>query len=162
MADEAKTAPTGSGAAIVSEPFIALVLKDGDAGTAVTNAVSAHQDTSKPASTPTLPSNTGSNGENTPPPNRRPLFSSMREALESSGQVKEEPGGYVIKRHSGRQRQQFRCAEGASRPKYRHAKQRSVKVETLAAAAPGPEDEADAAGYTVIRRRSGAIPLCAS
>ncbi|KAE9047961.1 hypothetical protein PR003_g926 [Phytophthora rubi] len=155
MADtEANAASAESGAAIVSEQLTALVLKDEDANTAFTSIAIEHQDTSKPPSTSATPSNVSMRGneENTPPPNRRPLFSSMREALESSGQVKEEPGGYVIKRHSGRQ-QQFRSGEGAARSKNRHAKQRPGK-DTLAAAAPSPEDEADAAGYTVIRRRS--------
>ncbi|EGZ29889.1 hypothetical protein PHYSODRAFT_294860 [Phytophthora sojae] len=127
-----------------------------DADTADTSAANEHQDISKPALTSTTTFDVGGRGneENTPPPNRRPLFGSMREALESSGQVKEEPGGYVIKRHSGRP-QQFRSSEVVPRSKYRHAKQRSGK-DTLAAAAaaPSPEDEADAAGYTVIRRRS--------
>lgn len=150
-----------SGAAIVSEQLTALLLKDMDADTADTSAANEHQDISKPALTSTTTFDVGGRGneENTPPPNRRPLFGSMREALESSGQVKEEPGGYVIKRHSGRP-QQFRSSEVVPRSKYRHAKQRSGK-DTLAAAAaaPSPEDEADAAGYTVIRRRSSCDEL---
>ncbi|GMF25948.1 unnamed protein product [Phytophthora fragariaefolia] len=158
MADTAASPPSAeSGAAILSEQLSALVLKDEDADAAMADAdaanadaASEHQDISELTSALTPTAEPG-DMENAAPPNRRPLFSSMREALESSGQVKEEPGGYVIKRHSGRQKHQFRSGESAGKPKYRHPNQRSDKA---AAAAPDPDDEADAAGYTVIRRRS--------
>ncbi|KAG7388908.1 hypothetical protein PHYPSEUDO_011555 [Phytophthora pseudosyringae] len=162
MADhEAGTPPSDNGTAIVSEQLTALLLKEDDTRVATTatreRRVSVSSFMIPPTPSPSLeaPSYLRGNGADTAPPSRRPLFSSMREALESSGQVKEEPGGYVIKRHSGRQQQyqQLRSAESAGRPKYRHAKQRSSSKGDSAAPSP-VEDEADAAGYTVIRRRS--------
>ncbi|GMF09380.1 unnamed protein product [Phytophthora lilii] len=149
MADPAaKTLPTEGYAAIVSERLTALVLNDEDTKTASTTP-SLRRGFSAPDKSPSASTPPGSeNGENTAPSNRRPLFSSMREALESSGQMKEEPGGYVIKRHSSRQQQNLRSTD---RVKYRHVNQRAGKSKT---ATPSPEDEADAAGYTVIRRRA--------
>ncbi|ETN17781.1 hypothetical protein F442_19187 [Phytophthora nicotianae P10297] len=145
MADlAAGTPPSDNG---VSEQLTALLLKDDDTRVATTAMPAESSDSlSIPPSSLEAPSHLET------PPNRRPLFSSMREALENSGQVKEEPGGYVIKRHSGRQ-QQFRSSDNTGRSKNRHAKQRSnSKGEN---ASPNRmDDEADAAGYTVIRRRS--------
>lgn len=148
MADSATGTPlSDSGAAIASEQLTALLLKEDDTRSAV-DVAREHRDSSSNLKIPPTPST--SLEEPSPlrvvadTPSRRPLFTSMREALESSGQVKEEPGGYVIKRHSGRQ--QFRPADKA---KHRHAKPSASKEDTGAV-----KHEADAAGYTVIRRRS--------
>ncbi|KAG3117113.1 hypothetical protein PI124_g4384 [Phytophthora idaei] len=145
------TPPSDNGAAIVSEQLTALLLKDDDTRVATT-AIHESRDSLSIPTTPPPSSLEASSHLLQAPPTRRPLFSSMREALESSGQMKEEPGGYVIKRHSGRQ-QQFRSADSTGRPKYRHAKQRSNSKGENASPIP-VENKADAAGYTVIRRRS--------
>lgn len=143
MADPAPGTPSSdNGVAIVSEQLTALLLKDDDTRVATT---AVHETPDLLSIPPTPPSSLESPSCLQAPPHRRPLFSSMREALESSGQVKEEPGGYVIKRHSGRPAQ--------FGTKYRHAKQRANSRG--ANSFPGPvKEEADAAGYTVIRRRS--------
>ncbi|KAK1947400.1 hypothetical protein P3T76_001410 [Phytophthora citrophthora] len=148
MADPAADTPASdSGATIVSKQLTALLLKEDDTRSAVAATRERRDSSSSLKIPPTPPSSL----EGPSPlrgtadtPNRRQLFGSMREALESSGQVKEEPSGYVIKRHSGRQ--QFRHADKA---KQRHIKPAASKEDTGTV-----EDEADAAGYTVIRRRS--------
>ncbi|CAH0475596.1 unnamed protein product [Peronospora belbahrii] len=142
------TPSSDNGAAIVSEQLTALLLKDEDTNNNVRSSVASTSPSHLEAS------HFRDHGENAAPPNRRQLFSSVREALESSGQLKEESGGYVIKRHSGRQQQQQHC-RSAEKPKNRHAKQRSdSKGDTILTSTSNPvEDEADAAGYTVIRRR---------
>lgn len=155
MADPAPaTLPSANGAAIVLEQPTTLLLKDEDENTTLRRRGSLSI-TNEP-NIPESPLDPRSTKENAPPPNRRPLFGSMREALESSGQVKEEPGGYVIKRHSGPPQQHYRSGESARGRA--HNKQRpskgSSKTTTFTTPNPEVEDEADAAGYTVIRRRS--------
>ncbi|OWZ14590.1 hypothetical protein PHMEG_00011911 [Phytophthora megakarya] len=147
MADPANTPSTDFSAAIVAE-HLGSSLKDQD-----TTNPRDWRDSINLKIPPTPPSSLQSpsylnESEENLPLNRRPLFSSMREALESSGQVKEEPGGYVIKRHSGHQ--QFRSTD-TGKSKYRHSKRISKDNSSVITT---PEDEADAAGYTVIRRSS--------
>ncbi|KAL4099454.1 hypothetical protein PRIC1_007258 [Phytophthora ramorum] len=159
MADPAAdTTSTESGAATVSKQISTMVLQDDD--DVETNVVATRERQDSVSSVnkqSTPPSDTYANDrDKVAPPHRRPLFSSMREALESSGQVKEEPGGYVIKRRSNssshQHQQQLRSGESAGRSKNRHAKQCASKAGGDVPAT--AEDEADAAGYTVIRRRS--------
>ncbi|TDH68718.1 hypothetical protein CCR75_005840 [Bremia lactucae] len=118
---------------------------------AATNIISAHIDSS--FSPPFPPSSPEEPTLKQAPLQRRPLFRSMREALESTGQMKEEQGGYVVKRHSGHPQQtSFRSSE-AVRSKSKHTKQRSgSKANNISRIS--EVTEADAAGYTVIRRRS--------
>ncbi|KAL3674734.1 hypothetical protein V7S43_000666 [Phytophthora oleae] len=152
MADPAAgRPPSDNGAAIVSEQLTALLLKEDDTRVAAA-ATRERRDSISSLKIPPTPSSSLEESSHLrgtgDTPSRRPLFSSMREALESSGQVKEEPGGYVIKRHSGRQ--QFRSTD---KTKQRHTKPPTSK-EGTGGASGAVEDGADAAGYTVIRRRS--------
>ncbi|RLN90875.1 hypothetical protein BBJ28_00018271 [Nothophytophthora sp. Chile5] len=93
-------------------------------------------------------------GEKTPSTPRRPLFGSMREALESEGRLREETGGYVIKRCSGHRQQQpqQKPRNGGAKGKQRRANTHESKEDPRAAIA-AAEQQADSAGYTVIRRR---------
>ncbi|CAI5743513.1 unnamed protein product [Hyaloperonospora brassicae] len=149
MADPAAGTPSSdNGAAIVSAQLTALLLTDEDDKDDFTHS-------SSPSPLPSVTRTSSQVEENKSPPNRRPLlFSSMREALASSGQLKEEPGGYVIKHHSGCSKQQQ--SRSAERPKHRHTKQRSHSKSdvSFSSSANAGDDEADAAGYTVTRRRS--------
>jgi hypothetical protein len=167
MADPAAGAPpSDNGAAIVAEQLAALLLKDEDADGAISvkrerrGSISSFNIPPTPPSSLEVPSQLRSMSESAEPASRRPLFGSMREALESAGQMKEEPGGYVIKRRSSlgsgsrqqQKQQQLRPAESTGRAKYRHAKPRPSKEPVTSSA--NAEEQADAAGYTVIRRRS--------
>ncbi|CAI5744254.1 unnamed protein product [Peronospora destructor] len=97
MADPTSgTLPSDNGAAIVSEQLTAFLLKDEGTDDIASSLIPSTPPSSLEASY------LHDNEKSTTAPNHRPLFSSVREALESSGQLKEEPGGYVIKRHSGR------------------------------------------------------------
>uniref|UniRef100_A0AAV1UQG3 Uncharacterized protein n=1 Tax=Peronospora matthiolae TaxID=2874970 RepID=A0AAV1UQG3_9STRA len=151
MADPAAgTPPSDKGAVIVSAQLTALLLKDEDDTDVITES-------STPSTSPSVMRSSSQKEENKVPPNDRPLlFSSMREALASSGRLKEEPGGYVIKHHSGRSQQQQ--SRNLERPKNRHTKQRSHSKSDAgfnnSSTVNAGEDEADAAGYTVTRRRS--------
>ncbi|RLN75963.1 hypothetical protein BBJ28_00009590 [Nothophytophthora sp. Chile5] len=93
--------------------------------------------------------------EKTPSTSRRPLFGSMREALESEGRLKEEAGGYVVKRCIGHRQQQpqQKPRNGGAKGKQRRAKTHESNEEPRAAIA-AAEQQADSAGYTVIRRRA--------
>uniref|UniRef100_M4BNI1 RxLR effector candidate protein n=1 Tax=Hyaloperonospora arabidopsidis (strain Emoy2) TaxID=559515 RepID=M4BNI1_HYAAE len=150
MADPAAgTPPSDKGAAIVSAQLTALLLKDEDD--------TDFTESSTPSTSPSVVRSFSQKEENKSPPNHRPLlFNSMREALASSGRLKEEPGGYVIKHHSGCSKQQQ--SRNVERPKHRHTKQRSHSKSDAgfnnSSTVNAGEDEADAAGYTVTRRRS--------
>lgn len=144
--------PSGDNAAVISKQLAAVILKEDDTRVATTVEDKRRDLFSIP---PTPASSLEKPSSLRASIHHRPLFGSVREALESSGQVKEEPGGYVIKRHSGRQQPPFRFGENGGKSKHssnRH-KQQFVSKDNSGSTYSN-EDGADAAGYTVIRRRS--------
>ncbi|CEG38340.1 uncharacterized protein PHALS_08421 [Plasmopara halstedii] len=140
-------------AANISQQLAAEILEEDDTRV-ITKAVRESHDLCSIPPTPACSLEPHSPLQN--PVHRRPLFSSMREALESSGQVKEEPGGYIIKRRNGRQKTPFRFGESGRKLKSSANRQNEQQPKCQSNNVPqnSAVDDADAAGYTIIRRRS--------